>query len=63
LLPGAGLQPTVARWTGHVKYDFTGGNNDPDALPLDGLIAATALKVKGVRFDIFIESRYRAQPL
>jgi len=39
LLP-AGLPPAAARWTGRVKYDFTGGNNDPDALPLDGLIAA-----------------------
>jgi 2-aminoadipate transaminase len=40
LLP-AGLPPAAARWTGRVKYDFTGGNNDPDRLPLDGLIAAT----------------------
>ena len=40
LLP-AGLPPPAARWTGRVKYDFTGGNNDPDSLPLDGLIAAT----------------------
>ncbi len=39
LLP-AGLSPAAKRWTGRVKYDFTGGNNDPDALPLDGLIAA-----------------------
>lgn len=39
LLP-AGLPPAAARWTGRTKYDFTGGNNDPDALPLDGLIAA-----------------------
>ena len=39
LLP-AGLPPPAARWTGRVKYDFTGGNNDPDRLPLDGLIAA-----------------------
>ena len=39
LLP-PGLPPPVARWNGRVKYDFTGGNNDPDALPLDGLIAA-----------------------
>jgi len=39
LLP-AGLPPAAARWTGRPKYDFTGGNNDPDALPLDGLIAA-----------------------
>jgi len=39
LLP-AGLPPAAARWNGRVKYDFTGGNNDPDALPLDGLVAA-----------------------
>src|SRR5688500_1681093 len=39
LLP-AGLPPAAARWTGRVKHDFTGGNNDADALPLDGLIAA-----------------------
>jgi 2-aminoadipate transaminase len=39
LLP-AGLPPPAVRWTGRVKYDFTGGNNDPDSLPLDGLIAA-----------------------
>ncbi len=36
----AGLPPPVARWTGRVKFDFTGGNNDADGLPLDGLIAA-----------------------
>ena len=36
----AGLPPPVARWTGRVKYDFTGGNNDADSLPIDGLIAA-----------------------
>ncbi|HEY7657220.1 MAG TPA: PLP-dependent aminotransferase family protein [Burkholderiales bacterium] len=39
LLP-AGLPPAAARWTGRAKWDFTGGNNDPDSLPLDGLIAA-----------------------
>jgi len=39
ILP-TGLPPPAARWTGRVKYDFTGGNNDPDRLPLDGLIAA-----------------------
>ncbi len=41
LLP-AGLPPAAARWTGRVKYDFTGGNNDSDRLPLDGLIAAAS---------------------
>ena len=36
----AGLPPAAARWNGRVKFDFTGGNNDADALPLDGLVAA-----------------------
>jgi 2-aminoadipate transaminase len=39
LIP-AGLPPAAVRWTGRLKYDFTGGNNDADSLPLDGLIAA-----------------------
>jgi 2-aminoadipate transaminase len=34
------LPAAAARWTGRPKFDFTGGNNDPDALPIDGLIAA-----------------------
>jgi len=45
LLP-AGLPPAAARWTGRAKYDFTGGNNDPDGLPLDGLIAAAEAVMK-----------------
>jgi 2-aminoadipate transaminase len=42
----AGLPPAAARWTGRAKYDFTGGNNDPDSLPLDGLIAAAEAVMK-----------------
>jgi 2-aminoadipate transaminase len=42
----ARLPPAVARWTGRVKFDFTGGNNDPDSLPLDGLIAAANAVMK-----------------
>ena len=45
LLP-PGLPPAATRWTGRVKYDFTGGNNDADRLPLDGLIAAAAAVLK-----------------
>jgi 2-aminoadipate transaminase len=45
LLP-AGLPQPAAKWTGLATYNFTGGNNDPDALPLDGLIAAA---VAGLR--------------
>ena len=39
LLP-AGLPPAAARWTGLAKYYFVGGNNDPDQVPVDGLIDA-----------------------
>ena len=42
----AGLPPPAVRWTGRAKYDFTGGNNDPDNLPLDGLIAAAEAVMK-----------------
>jgi 2-aminoadipate transaminase len=42
----AGLPPPAARWTGRVKCDFTGGNNDADSLPLDGLIAAAEAVLK-----------------
>jgi 2-aminoadipate transaminase len=48
LLPSS-LPPAAARWTGRVKFDFTGGNNDADSLPVDGLLAAatTVLKREG----------------
>src|SRR3989440_3508568 len=36
----AGLPPAAARWTGLARYNFTGGNNDADQVPVDGLIAA-----------------------
>src|SRR5256886_6168992 len=43
LLP-AGLPAPAARWTGLAKYSFVGGNNDPEQVPVDGLIdAATAV--------------------
>jgi 2-aminoadipate transaminase len=45
LLP-AGLPPAALRWKGRAKYDFTGGNNDSDSLPLDGLIAAAEAVLK-----------------
>jgi 2-aminoadipate transaminase len=34
------LPAPAAKWTGSPKYNFTGGNNDPDNVPVDGLIAA-----------------------
>src|ERR1700720_660384 len=39
LLP-AGLPAAAARWTGLAKYSFVGGNNDPEQVPVDGLIEA-----------------------
>jgi 2-aminoadipate transaminase len=39
LLP-AGLPAPAARWTGLAKYSFVGGNNDPDGVPVDGLLEA-----------------------
>src|SRR4030081_2993898 len=45
LLP-AGLPPAAARWTGLAKYSFVGGNNDPDQVPLDGLIEAAHAVLK-----------------
>ena len=39
LLP-PGLPAPAARWTGLAKYSFIGGNNDPDQVPVEGLIDA-----------------------
>ena len=38
----AGSPPPAVRWTGLAKYNFTGGNNDADQVPVDGLIAAAS---------------------
>jgi len=39
LFPAGSPAPAV-KWTGSPRFNFTGGNNDPDAVPLDGLMAA-----------------------
>ena len=39
LLP-AGSPAPAAKWTGLAKYSFVGGNNDPDQVPVAGLIEA-----------------------
>ena len=48
LLP-AGLPPAAVKWKGAAKYNFTGGNNDAEQVPLDGLVAAadTVLRREG----------------
>ena len=52
---GPGLPPAAARWNGRVKFDFTGGNNDPERVPLEGLIAAaeSVLRREGRRLAIY----------
>jgi 2-aminoadipate transaminase len=35
-----GLPPPAAKWGGIAKYNFIGGNNDSEQVPVDGLIAA-----------------------
>jgi 2-aminoadipate transaminase len=37
----AGLPPPALKWTGSPKYNFTGGNNDADQVPVEELMAAT----------------------
>jgi 2-aminoadipate transaminase len=37
-----GLPPAAPKWAGLAKFNFTGGNNDADELPLDALMAAAA---------------------
>src|SRR5204863_5023954 len=39
LLP-AGLPAPATRWTGLAKYSFVGGNNDPEQVPVEGLVEA-----------------------
>src|SRR5437764_4630451 len=48
LLP-AGLPAPAAKWTGLAKFSFVGGNNDPDQVPVEGLIEAidTVLRREG----------------
>ena len=35
-----GLPPPAVKWTGFPKYNFTGGHNDAEQVPLDRLLAA-----------------------
>jgi 2-aminoadipate transaminase len=45
-LLAAGLPPAASRWNGAAKYSFVGGNNDPDQVPVDDLIAAMSAVLK-----------------
>src|ERR1700691_2176251 len=35
-----GLPPPALKWNGFAKYNFTGGHNDADQVPLDALVKA-----------------------
>lgn len=40
------LPPAAAKWTGFPKYNFVGGHNDADSVPVEGLIAAATSVLK-----------------
>ena len=40
------LPPAALRWTGFPKYNFVGGHNDPESVPVEGLMAAAATVLK-----------------
>jgi 2-aminoadipate transaminase len=42
----AGLPPPAAKWTGFPKYNFSGGHNDADQIPVDRLTAAATAVLK-----------------
>ena len=44
-----GLPPPAAKWAGFPRYNFVGGHNDPEHLPLEALVAAanTVLRREG----------------
>jgi 2-aminoadipate transaminase len=39
-LLNTGLPPPAVKWTGFPKYNFTGGHNDADEVPLDQIVKA-----------------------
>jgi len=42
----AGLPAAAAKWTGLAKFSFVGGNNDPEQVPVEGLIDAVNAVLK-----------------
>jgi 2-aminoadipate transaminase len=41
-----GLPRPAAKWAGYAKYNFVGGDNDADCVPVDGLVAAISAVLK-----------------
>lgn len=40
------LPPAAAKWNGFPKYNFVGGHNDADSVPVDDLVAAATVVLK-----------------
>jgi 2-aminoadipate transaminase len=51
----AGLPDPAARWAPFPKYYFVGGNNDPEQIPVEGLIeaATSVLRREGAKLAIY----------
>src|SRR5712672_2011702 len=54
-LYSAELPPAAPRWAPYPKYYFVGGNNDPEQIPIEGLIeaAASVLRRDGSKLAIY----------
>jgi len=54
-LYSAGLPDPAARWAPFPKYYFVGGNNDPEQIPIEGLIeaAGSVLRREGSKLAIY----------
>jgi 2-aminoadipate transaminase len=52
---GTGLPDPSPRFTGFPKFNFIGGHNDPDQIPIDGLIeaAASVLRREGASLAMY----------
>jgi 2-aminoadipate transaminase len=50
-----GLPPPAGRWNGFPRFNFVGGNNDPEIVPVEGLIASAErmLRREGHRLAIY----------
>ena len=57
-LLAAGLPTPAAKWTGFPKYNFIGGHNDAEQVPVAGLIAAATavLAREGTRLAMYNDS-------
>jgi len=61
LLP-PGLPPAAAKWGGRARYNFIGGNNDPEQTPVDGLVAAATAVLLGDGTGYLYSATCNAQP-